>query len=118
MNEPLRALEIVNCEMGAITSRADHSVTFKIVTPELRASEAGALMQWHGRACSVVIAPHDNEPADILKVTTDREHKTAAQRLRSVLFVLWKHQGEPGLSEHFYETHMEKMIEHVKSKLP
>ena len=113
----LTSLEIVNCEMGTISSRADHSVKFYVVTPELRASEAGALMQWHGRACSVTVKPHDGSEADVIKVDTERERKSAAQRLRAVLFVLWKQRGREGTVDVFYEREMEKIIDHYKGKL-
>jgi len=118
VNPPLlTTLEILHCEMGSITSRADHSVAFKVITPELRPSEAGALMQLHGRSCCVTVKPHDGSEAEPLKVTTERDRKTQAQRLRAVLFLLWKQQGEQGLAEHFYETRMEQIIESIKANL-
>jgi len=32
MSAPLKALHIVNCEMGSVTSRKDHSVVFSVET--------------------------------------------------------------------------------------
>jgi hypothetical protein len=65
MSTPLKALHIVNCEMGSITSRADYSVKFSVVTPELRASESGELIRLHGKAVSVLITPLDGADADV-----------------------------------------------------
>ena len=43
--------------------------------------------------------------------------KTPSQRLRGVLFVLWKQLGEKGAWAAFYEAEMEKITNHYKSKL-
>lgn len=61
------------------------------------------------------------EPQDILDLpdikTPEPKEKTPAQRLRAVLYLLWKqhNEGFKTDTEH-YNYYMEKMIEHVKSK--
>lgn len=111
------SLDIHNCEIGTIQSRADHSVAFRVVTPELRPSEAGALMQWHGRACRVTIHPHDGTPDTVVTVTTERESKSPSQRIRAVLFILWKQDGQPGTFDAWYENRMNLLIEKLKEKI-
>ena len=65
--------------MGSITSRADYSVKFSVVTPELRASESGELIRLHGKAVSVLITPLDGADADVVEVTP----KPSARRHRN-----------------------------------
>jgi hypothetical protein len=116
MSAPI-ALEIVNCEIGTVRSRKDHSVVFSVETPELRVSESGQLMQWHGRACSIIIKPHDGPPVETARVDTERAVKTPGQRLRAVLFVLWQ-QNPVGTFEDFYTRRMETIITEAKAELP
>lgn len=112
------SLDIQNCEMGTIASRADHSVAFRVITPELRPSEAGALMAWHGRACRVTIHPHEGEPDEVISVKTEMDRKTPSQRMRGVLFLIWKAEGQPGSRfDPWYEDRMEQLIEKLKAKL-
>lgn len=57
------------------------------------------------------------EVDELDNVEIDLEGKTKSQRLRAVLFILWKQQGEQGDFKEFYATHMEKLIQFVKDKL-
>lgn len=55
---------------------------------------------------------------DELKADYEDKTKTPSKRLRDVLFVAWKHRNEGCQDfEDFYKYHMEKFINHVKSKL-
>ncbi len=47
----------------------------------------------------------------------DKGLKTQSQRLRNVLFVLWKQEGEHGLFEQYYQTTMESIIAMFKEQL-
>jgi hypothetical protein len=113
----MTSLDITNCEIGTITSRSDHSCAFRVITPELLASQAGELMRWHGRACRVAIFPHEGAPENVVKVATERSGKTPSQRLYNTLFVLWKQDGEKGIFEEFYNRSMEGFINSVKEQL-
>lgn len=117
MSNTLTGLEIVNCEIGTIRSRKDHSVVFSVETPELRVSESGQLMQWHGRACTVRITPHDTPPLEMVRVDTQRTVKSPSQRLRSVHFLIWR-QNPVGDFEQWHAARMEKIINEAKQELP
>lgn len=43
--------------------------------------------------------------------------KSQSQRLRNVIFILWKQKGEKGDFETYYRTTLEKLIDYVKSML-
>lgn len=54
-----------------------------------------------------------------LKSDYDEKIKSSSQRLRSVLYVMWKNKPEGfDSSVKHYEHYMEKIIAHYKSKLP
>ena len=54
---------------------------------------------------------------DLPKEQAEDKNKTPSKRLRATLFILWKQEGEKGDFETYYRTKMEKLIEHIKSKL-
>lgn len=110
------ALDILHCEIGTVSSRADHSATVRIITPELRPSEAGALLGWHGKAARVCIFPDDGDALETIKVTTERDQKTPSQRLHAIVHVHWKQQGGEGDFETFYRQQMERIINGYKEK--
>jgi hypothetical protein len=114
----VKAIDITNAEIGTVSSRQDGSVAFRVITPELRPSEAGAVMGFHGKACRVLIAPHEGVPEETVAVDTEREQKTPSQRLRGVLFLVWKKgHSQAGSFEDFYARKMEAMIESWKDAL-
>lgn len=113
----MTAIEFKHAEIGTVSSRADGSVTFRVMTPELRPSEAGVVMSYHGKACSVFIKPHEQAPDELVQVETEREQKTPSQRLRSVLFLLHKERNERQPFNLWYAEKMEALITSVKDQL-
>ena len=62
-------------------------------------------------------APEDAPPEEIIRVDTDRVAKSPSKRLYSVLFVLWKQQGEKGTFDNFYVEMIESYIDKVNEQL-
>ena len=100
-----------------IRAKVDRSLGLTISTPELSTNEKALFMELQGINTKLTIEPLDSEPAGIEKIDTDLETKTASSRLRAVLFVLYKQEGEAGTFEDFYKLHMEKLIDFIKGKL-
>lgn len=113
----MKAVEIKHCQVGATTSRADGSVKVSFITPELRPSEAGALLTLHGKNCCISIVPEDVVPEEVVKVDTARGEKTPSQRFRAVLFLLWRQEGEQDTFDNYYVRHLNRLTESVKAKL-
>lgn len=111
------SLDILNCSIGSVNSRSDHSLSFRVNTPELLASQAGELCGWHGRACRVILLPHEGDPETKMVIKTEKQGKTPSQRLRGALYALHQHME---LSEPFttwYEKQMNQLIEAVNEKM-
>ena len=85
----------------------------------MSASEKVALFELHNLLVEILIYPKDTKDAECIEVHKEMEGKTPGQRLRAVLFVLWKKKGQPEMFtfESFYSTQMEKIIEWVKQKI-
>ena len=104
--------------MTGFSSRVDQSLSFRGVTPELSTEEKVAMMSLQNVLCEVLLFPKDEKDVDVLKVEKEVVHRSPSQRLRSVIFLLWKQTGEELPFEIFYTNKMEAIIEHLKSKLP
>ena len=111
-----KAIVIRNATIGTVSSREDGSVAFRVITGELLASQKGAVMDYHGKACEVTVTPLEGA-LETIEVKTEPGHKSPSQRMYAVLHVWWKQQGGEGVFQHFYEAQMEKLIQAVKNKL-
>jgi len=61
--------------------------------------------------------PVDAEPAELKEVKGEFDHKSPSQRLRGVLFVMFKQKSVPGEFEDFYRKEMETVINRYKKEL-
>lgn len=104
-------------QLTSFRSRADGSVGFGGVTPEMSSQEKVALFDLQNVLVELLIYPKDEKDADVLEVRKELEGKSPATRLRAVVFVLWKQSGEKEAFEMFYSQTMEKIIEWVKRKI-
>lgn len=100
------------------SSRVDGSLSFRGSTPELSVPEKVAMMSLQGVLTETLIYPKEERNVDVVEVTTGLEHKTPSQRMRAVLFLLWKEAKTDEPFETFYGKRMESLIEWLKSKLP
>src|SRR4029077_14850795 len=102
----------------SIRSRVDGSLGLGVVTPELSTEEKIALMNLQNILSEIIIMPKDEKDVDLLEVKKEVIHKSPAQRMRSVIFLLWKQTDEKEPFDIFYLSTMEKIIEWLKGKLP
>ena len=112
----MKAIELVNAEIGTVSSRQDGSVAFRVISAELRPSEAGLVLQFHGKACRVTIYPHEGAPDSVVSVATERDVKSPTKRLYDVIFIHFDQAGRPGDFETFRRIQMDKIIEGYKTK--
>jgi hypothetical protein len=74
-------------------------------------------MDLQGLIVELLIYPKDDADTEVVEVNHSLECKTPSQRLRAVLWLLYK-QGAQDISfESFYEKRMESLITFCKSKL-
>lgn len=100
-----------------MSSRKDHSISFGVSTPELTPEQAAAFIHLHGVNVRMMIQPLDVEADAFIEVKSEKEAKTQAQRIRAVIFVMWRQDGRNGDFEDFYRHKTEKIIEWLKTKL-
>jgi hypothetical protein len=101
-----------------IRSKVDRSLGISLSTPELTIHEKALFMELQGLNIDLVITPNEEKSLGVEKIEKEMETKTPSQRLRAVIFLLWKQDEEKnGDYNTFYKTMMEKFIDHIKGKL-
>jgi len=106
-----------NAIITSITAKQDRSLGLRVATPELTPDEKVAFMNLQGINTVMLIEPMDEAPEEIIQVEKDTNQKSQSQRMRSVLFILWKQEGGRGKFEDYYWSKTEKFIEFLKEKI-
>lgn len=109
--------------LAGFSSKVDGSLTIRFNTQEMDAAEIaevadcrncfGWLHFWPNQEVEYDEAPPDNAVRD--------EGKTPSQRLRDIMYALWRELQCQGLTnqtfEAYYQTQMAKIQEHYKAKI-
>lgn len=99
------------------STKVDGSLSVRATTPELNTVEKIAFMDLQGLLCEALIFPKEEREAEVVEVRHEMDHKTPSQRMRGVLFLLWKQEREDIPFETFYSQRMESMLDWLKRKL-
>jgi hypothetical protein len=106
-----------NAILEGVRSRKDGSLGLTVSTPELTPQEKALFMELQGINLELIMKPLDDVKVEDYKINKDLESKTQSQRLRAVLFILWKQDPEGREFEDYYKLHTEKIIEWLKAKI-
>ena len=114
----------LDATVSKVTSMSNRSLRVQVDTQENLADESMAkVMALLDKYGHFVFLP-DTRPIDEMDLLTipplkAREDikQSSSQRLRGVLYVLWKQKGEQGEFENYYHSKMEKFISAVKDNL-
>lgn len=108
--------------LNPLSRRKDKSVKLSFETRELSPDETLALMSLEGSEMWLCMSPEEKEaevPENIESV--ELGEKTVGQRMRSVIFILYKQEVEKGkyvgIFDNFYKERMEKLIQLLKDKI-
>ena len=104
--------------MSSFRTKADGSIALSLSTPELQPDEVAAFAGLRNKNLKLVLQPVDGEPVELKEVKGEFDSKTPSQRMRSVLFILWKELGSDETFDEFYRKRMEIMIGKIKEKFP
>lgn len=103
----------------SFTAKVDGSLGMRVATPELSSAEKADFMDLQNKNIKLVITPMDDPIDEEVEVKSEVNEKTPSQRLRGVLFILWKQEymDKYGTFNEFYQRTMEKVIDQYKLKL-
>lgn len=112
----MKAIDILAATITGIRSRADKSLSFSVVTPEMTAEQAAALLALHGIAARVLLVPTETAVTEQVTVKSEHGTRTPSQRLRSIIMAHWMQLpvDERGDSEAFYRQRMDGICERYK----
>ena len=105
------------------TRRKDRSVSLRFITQEKTSAEIMdidatldqfGILYFRGEE---KMNPDEIEELDNIDLDVYDEPKAQSQRLRNVLYILWKQEGERGDFKKFYKQKTEEIIQHFKNKL-
>lgn len=110
-------------QLNPVSRRKDKSVKLSFETRELTSPEVMTLLSLEGSEGWLIYAPNESDidEGDVPDEKVELDTKTPSQRLKSVLYVLYKQETKSGkyvgLFPNFYQEHMEKLIEFTKKKI-
>ena len=104
--------------LTGFSSRVDGSAGIRFTTNELTADDFGLLQNNLNKFGWLVFQENEAQLVDMPIEQAEDKNKTPSKRLRAVLFILWTQTGKPGGDfEVYYRNQVEKIIDHLKSKL-
>lgn len=103
--------------LTGFSSKSDGSASIRFATNELGAGDFAILKENLNDFGWLVFNNNPIQPTDVPTELAEDKDKTPSKRLRATLYILWKQRGEQGDFEAFYRAQVEKVIEHIKSKL-
>ena len=104
----------LNAVITGIRAKVDGSLGLSVSTPELSNDEKVSVMELQNRNIELLIKPHEEEAEDIVIVDKDLDTKTQSQRIRSILYLIWKNKGQEGDFKDYYYKQTERIIERLK----
>lgn len=108
--------------VSSIRSLKDGSVSVCVETQELSPGKAGELFSLRGKVAMMYLSPKDvvtqKELAQVDSITPEDRGKTPSQRMRAILYLLWKQNNE-GYKDFplYYQSRMEKFLDELKNNI-
>jgi hypothetical protein len=99
------------------SSRVDGSLGFSGSTPELSTIEKCAIFDLQNKNVRLLIEPMDYATDGKVEIKNPLGGKTPSERLRGVLFVLFRQKKIAGTYDEFYVKQMETVIQTFKDQL-
>lgn len=112
---------LIAAVVDKITTLKDNSVKITLDTQELTPARAGELFTLRNSLATVYISPAEitsREMAQVDAIEPEMPGKSPSQRMRNVMFLLWR-QDHEGYNEFdgYYKSKMEKFIEELKNNI-
>jgi hypothetical protein len=104
----------IQLQINRVTIQKDDSVSFSASTPALTDTELAAFRSMSKLLVNALLEPQSGS-STVLAIKETVGGKSPSNRLRSVLFLLWKQTGEPQNDfDTYYRIKMEGIIDAIK----
>lgn len=106
--------------IDGISKKKDGTLSIRLGTQEMGAEETAEIFKFGNgyiwtAFCESAMVPEDIKLPDF--TPEFKGEKSPSQRLKACVYKLWELSDKKKTSEEFYRDYMEKIIEHVKTKL-
>jgi hypothetical protein len=109
---------LIPAGLDSVRDMKDRSCKMTFITRELENNEFALLRDIRGAEGWLLFSLNEVQEKDIPEEAVEEvEGKTPSQRLRSVLFVLWKQSKSELDFNIWYRSKMESIIQAIKNKL-
>ena len=102
---------------GVVRKVSDKTMNIRFNTCEATSEELAIWDEFAGFTGHLAFSLDSIQEEDIPIEDTEFQTKTPSQRFRGVCFRIWEQEGSKGNFNDFYNTEMEKLINHYKNKL-
>ena len=102
---------------GVVRKVSDKTMNIRFNTCEATSEELAIWDEFAGFTGHLAFSLDSIQEEDIPIEDTEFQTKTPSQRLRGVFFRVFEQEGSKGNFNDFYNTEMEKLINHYKNKL-
>ena len=103
--------------LEGVSPLKDGGMSLRFHTQEMTAQEKLQLLNFYQSFGYVLFKENSFTDADIPKEDASDKDKTPSQRLRAVIYIMWKQRGMNGDFEQFYNKKMEYIINQFKERL-
>lgn len=107
---------VTQAVIEGIRAKKDRSLGLSISTPELNIQEKAIFFELQGLNIDLKITPRE-EVVEEQIIEKDLNQKSQSQRIRAILFLLFKQNNEGLDFDIYYKQKTERIIEHLKSKI-
>jgi hypothetical protein len=113
---------VFDATLEGLSTRMDNTIKVTIGTQEMNSQQAASLFELRGKFCKVLLSStaiesKEVEQVDSLPIKDESNNKSNSQRLRSVLFINWQQSKQTTNFDDYYNSEMNRIIDHYKSKL-
>lgn len=113
----------VPAQLVGTASRADKSQTLKFVTQEFTPAQAAAATFVHSKHGTLAFLAQETvtDEFDTLELPDqplEENQKSISERMRAVLFLLWRQKESSESFNSYYEKQGEAIINQLKKRLP
>lgn len=113
---------VLNTILGRVASKADGSLSLNFSTGEMSPEECTLLFKLTRINLRMSLTPLGEAIEPPVEIKSEVASKTPSQRIRAVLFCLYKYRQQSrhitDTFEVFYASEMNRIIESIKAELP
>lgn len=109
----------IQAALDGVTPLKDGGVSLRFHTQEASKDDKVTLMEFYQSFGHLLFSANQIQEDQVPKTNAQRtDGKSPSMRLRAVLFVAWKENGNSGDFEAWYSQQMERIIDQVKARIP